>query len=68
VQLTGLNRNSVNRLLACLRERMAQACELEQPLRGHVEVDEGYLARQSSASVAFDKSSRIYRLDAPILL
>ncbi len=41
-QLTGLNRNTVNRLLACLRERMAQACELERPLRGHVEVDESY--------------------------
>jgi transposase len=39
-QLTGLNRNTVNRLLMCLRERMAQACELERPLRGHVEVDE----------------------------
>jgi transposase len=41
-QLTGLNRNTVNRLLTCLRERMAQACELERPLRGHVEVDESY--------------------------
>ena len=40
--LTGLNRNTVNRLLACLRERMAQACELERPFRGHVEVDESY--------------------------
>lgn len=41
-QLTGLNRNTVNRLLGCLRERMAQACDLERPLRGHVEVDESY--------------------------
>lgn len=41
-QLTGLNRNTVNRLLGCLRERMAQACELERPFRGHVEVDESY--------------------------
>ena len=41
-QLTGLNRNTVNRLLGCLRERVAQACELERPLRGHVEVDESY--------------------------
>lgn len=41
-RLTGLNRNTVNRLLGCLRERMAQACELERPLRGHVEVDESY--------------------------
>ncbi len=41
-QLTGLKRNTVNRLLACLRERMAQACELERSFRGHVEVDESY--------------------------
>jgi len=41
-QLTGLNRNTVNRLLACLRERMAEACECESPFRGHVEVDESY--------------------------
>lgn len=41
-QLTGLNRNTVNRLLACLRERMAVACELQHPFRGHVEVDESY--------------------------
>jgi transposase-like protein len=40
--LTGLNRNTVNRLLGCLRERMAEACELESPFRGHVEVDESY--------------------------
>jgi len=41
-QLTGLNRNTVNRLLACLRERMAEACELERPFRGTIEVDESY--------------------------
>ena len=41
-QLTGLNRNTVNRLLACLRERMAEACELERPFQGTIEVDESY--------------------------
>ena len=41
-QLTGLNRNAVNRLFGCLRERMAEHCELERPFRGHVEVDESY--------------------------
>jgi len=41
-QLTGLNRNTVNRLLACLRERMAEACELERPFSGTIEVDESY--------------------------
>jgi transposase-like protein len=41
-QLTGLNRNTVNRLLKALRVRMAQACEEASPLRGEVEVDESY--------------------------
>lgn len=41
-QLTGLNRNTVNRLLACLRLRIAEACALEGPFRGHVELDESY--------------------------
>ncbi len=40
--LTGLNRNTVNRLLACLRERMAEACEMERPFDGTIEVDESY--------------------------
>ncbi len=41
-ELTALNRNTVNRLLAALRLRMAEACEREQPFRGAVEVDESY--------------------------
>jgi len=41
-QLTGLNRNTVNRLLAALRERMAEACEMESPFSGTIEVDESY--------------------------
>jgi transposase-like protein len=42
-QLTGLNRNTVNRLLACLRARMAEACELERPFQGTIEVDGSYI-------------------------
>ena len=41
-QLTGLNRNTVNRLLRALRVRMAEACEEASPFRGEVEVDESY--------------------------
>ena len=37
-----LNHNCVRRFLACLRERMAEQCELEHPFRGTVEVDESY--------------------------
>jgi len=38
----GINRNSVNRFLAFLLERMAEECELERLLRGTVEVDKSY--------------------------
>jgi hypothetical protein len=41
-QLTGLNRNTANRLLAGVRVLMAQACEDQKPFTGTVEVDESY--------------------------
>ena len=41
-QVTGLNRNTVNRLLQGIRERIAFACEAESPVSGEVEVDESY--------------------------
>ncbi len=41
-RLTGLNRNTANRLRACLRVRMAGACEAASPFSGTVEVDESY--------------------------
>lgn len=40
--LTGLNRNTANRLLALLRLRMAEACEAASPFSGEGEVDESY--------------------------
>ena len=41
-RFTGLNRNTVNRYLRLLRERIVEACEAETPMRGKVEVDESY--------------------------
>ena len=41
-KVTGLNRNTVNRLLQGIRERIAFACEAESPVSGEVEVDESY--------------------------
>lgn len=41
-QLTGLNRNTVNRYLKAIRERLAWQCEQESPFSGYVEVDESY--------------------------
>lgn len=41
-ELSGLNRNTVNRHLRLIREKIAKACEEESPFRGEVEVDECY--------------------------
>ena len=41
-QLSGLNRNTVNRYLKAIRERIAQFCDLESPLSGEIEVDESF--------------------------
>lgn len=40
--VTGLNRNTINRYLTALRERIALFCEMESPINGVVEVDESY--------------------------
>ena len=40
--LTGLNRNTVNRYVRSLRERIAEFCETQSPFGGEVEVDESY--------------------------
>jgi len=40
--LVHLNRNTVNRYLRLIRERIAQYCEQESPLQGEIEVDESY--------------------------
>jgi hypothetical protein len=41
-KLTGLNRNWVNLYCRHFRQRLAQLCEAESPLRGEVEIDESY--------------------------
>ncbi len=41
-QITGLNRNTVNRYLRLIRERITEYCEADSPLKGEVEVDESY--------------------------
>jgi len=40
--LTGLNRNTINRYLRGIRERIAEFCESSSPFTGEVEVDESY--------------------------
>ena len=41
-EITGLNRNTINRHLTALRERIASFCQEESPVSGEVEVDESY--------------------------
>ena len=41
-QLTGLNRNTVNRYLKEIRIYLAQICEEQSPFYGEVEIDESY--------------------------
>ncbi|MDH4225959.1 MAG: IS1595 family transposase [Deltaproteobacteria bacterium] len=41
-ELAGLNRNTVNRLLRGIRERIMEHCEHQSPFSGEVEVDESY--------------------------
>jgi len=41
-QLSGLNRNTVNRFYRALRERIVWACEVLRPMFGIIEVDESF--------------------------
>ena len=40
--VTGLNRNTVNRYLMALRQRIAEYCERQAPGLGEIEVDESH--------------------------
>ena len=40
--VTDLNRNTVNRYLMALRQRIAEYCERQAPVLGEIEVDESY--------------------------
>lgn len=45
--LADLNRNTINRYLRGIRERIAEFCESQSPFSGEIEVDESYFgARQ----------------------
>ena len=41
-QVTGLNRNTVNRYLLAIRQRIAEFCEQQSPVLGEIELDESY--------------------------
>ena len=41
-ELSGLNRNTVNRYLNGVRQRIAEYCEQTSPMSGQIEVDESY--------------------------
>jgi transposase len=46
-ELSGLNRNTVNRIYRGLRERIEAACEAHRPLFGIVEVDESWFGARN---------------------
>ena len=41
-ELISINRNTVNRYLMAIRERIAEFCEKTSPVSGEIEVDESY--------------------------
>jgi transposase-like protein len=41
-ELTRLNRNTVNRFLRAIRQRLAEVCEQQSPFSGEIEVDESF--------------------------
>jgi transposase len=41
-ELTGISRNSINKIMNALRRRLAEICEEESPFKGEIEVDESY--------------------------
>jgi transposase len=41
-KITCLNRNTINRYLRAIRERIAEYCQQQSPFSGEVEVDESY--------------------------
>ena len=40
--ITGLNRNTINRHIRLIRERIAELCQQSSPFTGEIEVDESY--------------------------
>jgi hypothetical protein len=45
--LSELNRNTINRYLRGIRERIAEYCESQSPFSGEIEVDESYFGVRS---------------------
>ena len=54
--LSGLNRNTVNRLYRALRERILLACEVQRPLFGIVEIDESFARQGGRGHGAYGKT------------
>ena len=57
--ITGLNRNTVNRYLVAIRERIAQFCEQISPVSGQVEVDESYFGGKHSGKRGWGAGGKV---------
>ncbi len=67
-RLVGLNRNSVNRYLRAIRERIAEFCETQSPFSGEIEVDESFFgARRIKGKRGRGLKVLIRLLDKPVL-
>jgi len=53
--LTGLNRNTVNKYYAKFRERIVELCNIDSPFGGEIEVDESYFCKCGFLSVTEQK-------------
>lgn len=50
-ELAGLNRNTVNRYVMAIRERIAYYCEAESPVKREIEVDESYFGARRARGI-----------------
>jgi hypothetical protein len=46
-EIACVNRNTVNRYLTAIRERIAEYCEDVSPVQGEIEVDESFFGRKT---------------------
>jgi len=49
--LTGINRNTVNKYYTKFRERIVELCNIDSPFAGEIEVDENYFGAKSKIIV-----------------
>jgi len=62
---TRLNRNTINRYLKEIRERIARYCESQPPFSGEVEVEEAYLSGGIPVFGIYQSTGEVYTRNVP---